>query len=181
MKEEQCIKKYRLAPLWDLGNLEKWLSEMEATGYRLDRVQFFIVYKFKKGKPRKTKYFFLIDWGKGGPTENMDNWAYMLRCEFWAQGISGMLFPPLEGYRITMEKDLKLLVEARAAFIQHYLLKSTLAWGGASLLIPLGNYLEGSPPWLMMMLFLECFSLGPFLYNLISLCIQTWKIHKRTF
>lgn len=130
MKEELYIKKYRLAPLWNLWNLEKWLSEMEAMGYRLDSVQCFIIYKFKKGKPRKTQYFFLIDWGKGGPTENMDNWAHMLRCEFLAQSIKGMLFPPLEGYRITMEKDLKLLVEARAAFIQRYLLQSTLAWGG---------------------------------------------------
>lgn len=181
MKKDLYIKRYRVACLWNLGKIEKWLAEMEATGYRLEQINFFIIYIFKKCKPRKTNYFFLLDWGKGGPKENMDNWAYMLRCEFLAQSIKGTLFPPLEGYRITMEKGLKLLVEARAAFIQHSLLKSTLAWGGASLFIPLGNYLNGSPPWIMMMFFGECFFLCPFLWKLVSLCLQTWKIHRGTF
>lgn len=41
------VKRFRFIPAWKIEKTEQWLSDMEANGYRLEKITFFrLIYHF---------------------------------------------------------------------------------------------------------------------------------------
>lgn len=60
------IKRFHFCPIWRIERTEQWLKEMEASGYRLEKVTFFrMLYLFKPSKPGIAEYIFLYTSSKG--------------------------------------------------------------------------------------------------------------------
>lgn len=60
------IKRFHFCPIWRIERTEQWLKEMEASGYRLEKVTFFrMLYHFKPSKPGIAEYIFLYTSSKG--------------------------------------------------------------------------------------------------------------------
>lgn len=58
------MKRMFIYSLWNCERLEKYLSDMEERGFRLNSVQFYYFFHFKKSQPRKVRYVYSYWFGR---------------------------------------------------------------------------------------------------------------------
>lgn len=163
------VKRFRFIPAWKIEKTEQWLSDMEADGYRLEKITFLrLIYHFKSSRPRKTNYFFTYQRQKGS---DMSLIAHGLMQKYSANEIENK-FSTFALYRITADCDLTFEKESRLVYFRSAILESLLI-SCLPLLIPIFLCLYGQ---FVRALVCALLTLPAILFNLYGLCRQTAKI-----
>lgn len=115
------MKKFIYTPLWNIEQTEKILAEMEANGYRLDRVKYNHWYYFKETKPKYINYFLSYKTYIG---EDMGTYDYSLVSQYHAQEINET-FSSYTIYRTSVKREkLNFIIGARMDYIKSVILRN---------------------------------------------------------
>lgn len=162
------VKFFRFIPVWEIEKAERWLSDMEANGFRLEKVSFFrLIYHFKPSYPHQSTYFFTYSSSKG---KDMSMIAIGLEQQYSARKVQNRL-STLSLYRIMRECDLTFEKETRLIYFRMLALESFLL-SCMTLFVPFLFFLGGRYGWALFVALLTLPIVG---YNLYGLCRQTAK------
>lgn len=141
------MKKIMFFPLWKIESVEKYLQNMEANGYRLEKIKHSYFFYFKESTPKQMCYFLSCKsfWGKG--TGSCD---YALESEHKAHAVeSKMSFYTM--YRTKDSKEnLSFLYGARLDYIKSILLERALTSLFLTVLFSVASFLaisNAQPPY----------------------------------
>ena len=123
------MKKRFFQPIWKFEEIEKQLTALEESGWRLDKIKGFRCFEFVKSKPKTVQYFFTYSITREKLDMNLiEN---TLVQKFNANQIKGILLEGLGGtsvFRITKQVELTEQSDNRDIILQHYLFKKVF-WG----------------------------------------------------
>lgn len=122
--------KYHHSPIWKVEETERWLREMEESGWRLVKVsRFGWKYHFKQSKPKSVQYFFgTYDIGNNARilTTCMLAFHSILQTVHLANEIPVSRFTPMWLYRITKDSDLTFEKEMRLLLLRNQAIENLI-------------------------------------------------------
>jgi len=123
------MKKRFFQPIWKFEEIEKQLTALEESGWRLNKIKGLRCFEFVKSKPKTVQYF--LTYSITREKLNMDLIENTLVQKFNANQIKGTLVEGLGGtnvFRITKEVELTEQSDNRDMILQHYFFKKVV-WG----------------------------------------------------
>jgi len=121
------MKKRFFQPIWKFKKIEKQLTALEESGWRLNRIKGLRCFEFVKSKPKTVQYF--LTYSITREKLNMNIIENSLVQNFGANQIKGTLLEGLSGtsvFRITKQEELTEQSDNRDIIIQHYLFKKVV-------------------------------------------------------
>lgn len=116
--------KFIFYPQWNYEVIEKKLSDLERTGYRLERIRFFWFFMFVKCKPKNANYIFTYNFLKEHPMLESE---YELRSKYNANQIDGGNWLYTSIYRVTQtDYDLNSIKKFRCEYLKKIFIKKIL-------------------------------------------------------
>lgn len=121
------MKKRFFQPIWKFEEIEKQLTVLEESGWRLDKIKGFRCFEFVKSTPKTVRYFFTYTLTR--EKLNMNLIENTLVQKFNANQIKGNFLEGLSGtsvFRITKQAELTEQLNNRDIILQHYLFKKVV-------------------------------------------------------
>ena len=121
------MKKRFFQPIWKFEEIEKQLTALEESGWRLNKIKGLRCFEFVKSKPKTVQYF--LTYSITREKLNMNIIENSLVQNFGANQIKGTLLESLSGtsvFRITKQEELTEQSDNRDIIIQHYLFKKVV-------------------------------------------------------
>ena len=121
------MKKRFFQPIWKFEEIEKQLTALEESGWRLNKIKGLRCFEFVQSKPKTVQYF--LTYSITREKLNMNIIEDSLVQNFGANQIKGTLLEGLGGtsvFRITKQEELTEQSDNRDIIIQHYLFKKVV-------------------------------------------------------
>ena len=121
------MKKRFFQPIWKFEEIEKRLTALEESGWRLNKIKGLRCFEFVKSKPKTVQYF--LTYSITREKLNMNIIENSLVQNFGANQIKGTLLEGLSGtsvFRITKQEELTEQSDNRDIIIQQYLFKKVV-------------------------------------------------------
>ena len=185
------MKKRFFQPIWKFEEIEKQLTILEESGWRLDKIKGFRCFEFVKSKPKKVKYLFTYSITR--EKLNMGIIENNLIQNYNANQINGCFIEGSGGtsvFRITKQAELTEQLMDRDIILQHYLFKKVV-WGiilfflifvplTIGVVINLEKFLEDLS--IFYLVFFSCyflFIIGYVVYNWVGFVYQNKKLKNK--
>ena len=123
------MKKRFFQPVWKFEEIEKQLTALEESGWRLNKIKGLRCFEFVKSKPKTVQYF--LTYSITREKLNMNLIENTLVQKFNGNEIRGTLLDGLGGtsvFRITKQAELTEQLNNSDIILQHYLFKKVV-WG----------------------------------------------------
>lgn len=185
------MKKRFFQPIWKFEEIEKQLTALEESGWRLNKIKGLRCFEFVKSKPKTVQYF--LTYSITREKLNMNIIENSLVQNFGANQIKGTLLQGLSGtsvFRITKQAELTEQLNDRDIILQHYLLKKVVLGIILFLLlfVPLAiGIVVNTEKFLydinaFRLVFIVCyfiFTISYLIYNLVGLVYQNKKLKNK--
>ncbi len=185
------MKKRFFQPIWKIEEIEKQLTVLEESGWRLDKIKGFRCFEFVKSTPKTVRYF--LTYTLTREKLNMNLIENTLVQNFNANQIKGTFLEGLSGtsvFRITKLAELTEQLKDRDIILQHYLLKKVVLGIILFLLlfVPLAigivvnteKFLNDiNAFYLMLIVCYFIFTISYLIYNLVGLVYQNKKLKNK--
>ena len=108
--------RFKFYPQWDYARVERWLADMEAQGYRLDKVLCYWWFFFVKSTPKSVQYIFTYNFIKESA---MFDCEHELCSRYNANLIESPGIFYVTVYRETQGSDLSEIIQFRQSYLKH--------------------------------------------------------------
>lgn len=155
---------------WQYEKAEKFLCDMESSGYRLENIKCSYFFKFRQSSPRKVKYIFLYNFVKDYSSKHYDLEKYI--CNFYkGSRICGNKHFEPNVFRITdLDAELSTIFRFRNTYLKRVFKQkmfiSSFFMLPTILLFTFGYSFDSR---VIFLLFISVIALFCFLYNLLGL------------